>query len=79
MTRAVLSCRCFLPSFGDYKGAGSISYALAPAFAVFGATDRVARLVAALFGLAAAVLVGLIGYRRAGPWGSASLRGSAQG
>jgi 4-amino-4-deoxy-L-arabinose transferase-like glycosyltransferase len=57
----------FLPSFGDYKGAG-FSYALAPAFAVFGATDRVARFVAALFGLAAALLVGVLGYRRAGPW-----------
>jgi len=57
----------FLPSFGDYKGA-AFSYALAPAFAVFGAKDRVARLVAALFGLAAAALVGVLGYRRAGPW-----------
>jgi 4-amino-4-deoxy-L-arabinose transferase-like glycosyltransferase len=57
----------FLPSFCDYKGAG-FSYALAPAFALFGATDRVARVVAALFGLAAAALIGLLGYRRAGPW-----------
>jgi 4-amino-4-deoxy-L-arabinose transferase-like glycosyltransferase len=56
----------FLPSFGDYKGAG-FSYVLAPAFAVFGATDGVARDVAALFGLLAAALVGVLGYRRAGP------------
>jgi hypothetical protein len=55
------------PSFGDYKSA-TFSYALAPAIAVFGPSDRVARTVAAVFVLAAVVLVGLIGYRRAGPW-----------
>jgi 4-amino-4-deoxy-L-arabinose transferase-like glycosyltransferase len=57
----------FFPSFGDYKSA-AFSYALAPAFAVFGASDGVARAVAAVFGLATVFLVGLIGYRRAGPW-----------
>jgi 4-amino-4-deoxy-L-arabinose transferase-like glycosyltransferase len=57
----------FFPSFGDYKSA-AFSYALAPAFAVFGASDGVARAVAAGFGLATVLLVGLIGYRRAGPW-----------
>ena len=55
------------PSFGDYKSA-TFSYALAPAIAVFGASDGVARGVAAVFVLAAVTLVGLIGYRRAGPW-----------
>ena len=57
----------FFPSFGDYKSA-TFSYALAPAIAVFGPSDGVARAVAAVFGLAAVVLVGLLGYRRAGPW-----------
>jgi 4-amino-4-deoxy-L-arabinose transferase-like glycosyltransferase len=56
----------FFPSFGDYKNA-LFSYALAPAVAVFGPSKEVARAVAALFGLAAVVLVGMIGYRRAGP------------
>jgi 4-amino-4-deoxy-L-arabinose transferase-like glycosyltransferase len=55
------------PSFGDYKSA-TFSYALAPAFAVFGPSEGVARAVAAGFGLATVLLVGLIGYRRAGPW-----------
>jgi hypothetical protein len=57
----------FFPSFGDYKSA-AFSYALAPAFAVFGPSDGVARAVAAGFGLATVFLVGLIGYRRAGLW-----------
>jgi hypothetical protein len=57
----------FFPSFGDYKDA-AFSYALAPAIAVFGPSVGVARAVAAVFGLAAILLVGLIGYRRAGPW-----------
>jgi MFS family permease len=57
----------FFPSFGDYKDA-AFSYALAPAIAVFGPKVGVARAVAAVFGLAAVLVVGLIGYRRAGPW-----------
>jgi hypothetical protein len=56
----------FMPSFGDYKNA-AFSYALAPAMAVFGPSESVARWVAACFGLGAVVLVGLIGYRRFGP------------
>ena len=63
------------PSFGDYKSA-TFSYALAPAIAVFGPSDGVARAAAAVFVLAAVLLVGLIGYRRAGP-GSGWLRRSA--
>jgi MFS family permease len=57
----------FFPSFGDYKSA-AFSYALAPAFAVFGPSAGAARAVAAGFGLATVLLVGLIGYRRAGLW-----------
>ncbi|MDX6425514.1 MAG: hypothetical protein QOD52_919 [Gaiellaceae bacterium] len=57
----------FFPSFGDYKSA-AFSYALAPAFAVFGPSEGVARTAAAAFGLATVLLVGLIGYRRAGLW-----------
>jgi hypothetical protein len=57
----------FFPSFGDYKDA-AFSYALAPAIATFGPRVGVARGVAALFGLAAVLLAGLIGYRHAGPW-----------
>ena len=57
----------FFPSFGDYKNA-AFSYALAPAMAVFGPSKAAARATAAVFGLAAVLLVGLIGYRRAGPW-----------
>jgi 4-amino-4-deoxy-L-arabinose transferase-like glycosyltransferase len=53
------------PSFADYKDA-AFSYVLAPAFLAFGPHQEVARAVAALFGLAAVVLVGLIGYRRGG-------------
>jgi 4-amino-4-deoxy-L-arabinose transferase-like glycosyltransferase len=55
------------PSFGDYKSA-TFSYVLAPAIAVFGPSVGTARAVAAALGLAAVLLVGLIGYRRAGPW-----------
>ena len=54
-----------LPSFGDYKMA-TFSYVLAPAFAIFGPHVWLARAVAALFGLAAVVLVALIAYRRGG-------------
>jgi hypothetical protein len=56
----------FVPSFGDYKNA-AFSYALAPAEGLFGPSKEVARWVAALFGLAAVVLVGAIGYRRSSP------------
>ncbi|MGN6797129.1 MAG: hypothetical protein ACTHKS_03165 [Gaiellaceae bacterium] len=55
----------FFPSFGDYKDA-TFSYVLAPAIAVFGPSTIVARAVAAAFGLAAVVLVGMLGYQRGG-------------
>jgi 4-amino-4-deoxy-L-arabinose transferase-like glycosyltransferase len=53
------------PSFADYKDA-AFSYVLAPVFLVFGPHQEAARAVAAVFALAAAALVGLIGYRRGG-------------
>jgi hypothetical protein len=55
----------FVPSFGDYKNA-AFSYALAPGMALFGPSTEAARWVAALFGLAAVILVGTVGYRRSG-------------
>jgi 4-amino-4-deoxy-L-arabinose transferase-like glycosyltransferase len=55
----------FVPSFGDYKNA-AFSYVLAPAMALFGPSKEAARWVAALFGLAAVLLVGALGYRRSG-------------
>jgi 4-amino-4-deoxy-L-arabinose transferase-like glycosyltransferase len=55
----------FIPSFGDYKDA-AFSYALAPAMAAFGPSKEAVRWVAALFGLGAVVLVGLIAERRFG-------------
>ena len=54
------------PSFKDYKSA-AFSYAVAPAILLFGPHDWVVRAVATAFGLVAVLLVGLIGYRRAGP------------
>lgn len=54
------------PSYSDYKTA-TFSYVLAPAILVLGAKDSTARLVAALFGVAAIVALGGLAYRRAGP------------
>jgi 4-amino-4-deoxy-L-arabinose transferase-like glycosyltransferase len=55
-----------LPSYGDYKTA-TFSYVLAPAILALGAKDSTARLVAALFGIAAIAALGALAYRRAGP------------
>ena len=55
-----------IPSYGDYKTA-TFSYVLAPAIRILGPKDSTARLVAALFGLAAIAALGVLGYRRAGP------------
>jgi 4-amino-4-deoxy-L-arabinose transferase-like glycosyltransferase len=55
-----------LPSYGDYKTA-TFSYVLAPAILVLGAKDSTARIVAALFGIAAIAALGALAYRRAGP------------
>jgi 4-amino-4-deoxy-L-arabinose transferase-like glycosyltransferase len=55
------------PSYGDYKAA-AFSYVLAPVLLVFGPSDEAARSLAAAFGVAAVLLVGLLAWRRAGPW-----------
>ena len=59
------------PSYGDYKAA-AFSYVLAPVFLVTGPSNGAARALAAAFGAAAMLLVGLLAWRRAGPWAAAA-------